>query len=83
MRTRLRARLDTPSPLELMAYSIKKRMLPNAGDHGSVPYNAYIVALVMSGDEVALIDADRNLFVFLGREVPGYKDKYYQRSSMQ
>ncbi|KAF9507061.1 hypothetical protein BS47DRAFT_350057 [Hydnum rufescens UP504] len=26
MRTRLRARLDTPSPLELTAYSITKRM---------------------------------------------------------
>ncbi|KAF9511115.1 hypothetical protein BS47DRAFT_1395391 [Hydnum rufescens UP504] len=32
MRTRLRARLNTSSPLELIGYSIKKRMRQNAGD---------------------------------------------------
>ncbi|KAF9513408.1 hypothetical protein BS47DRAFT_1382503 [Hydnum rufescens UP504] len=35
MRTSLRARLDTPTPLELISYSIKKRMRRNAADHRS------------------------------------------------
>ncbi|KAF9510608.1 hypothetical protein BS47DRAFT_54287 [Hydnum rufescens UP504] len=35
MRARLRVRLDTPSPLELFSSSMKKRILQNAGDHGS------------------------------------------------
>jgi hypothetical protein len=81
MRTRLRARLDAPSPLELIAYSVKNRMQQKAADRGNVRYNAYIVTLLMSGEEVMLIDTDQNLFIFLGREHPAYKDKYYQRSS--
>jgi len=35
MRTSLRARLDTPSPLELISYSIKKGLRRNVGDHRS------------------------------------------------
>jgi len=35
MRTRLRGRLSTPSPLQLISYSIKKRTRKNAVDHGS------------------------------------------------
>ncbi|KAF9511114.1 hypothetical protein BS47DRAFT_1487075 [Hydnum rufescens UP504] len=36
MRTALRASLDTPTPLELMSYSIKKRMRQNTLGHRSV-----------------------------------------------
>ncbi|KAF9508920.1 hypothetical protein BS47DRAFT_190621 [Hydnum rufescens UP504] len=35
MRTGLRARLDTPSPIELISLSIKKRMWWNVGDPGN------------------------------------------------
>ncbi|KAF9514207.1 hypothetical protein BS47DRAFT_888679 [Hydnum rufescens UP504] len=35
MRTRLRVRLDTPTPLELIGHSIKKRIRRDAGDHQS------------------------------------------------
>ncbi|KAF9513074.1 hypothetical protein BS47DRAFT_1017425 [Hydnum rufescens UP504] len=36
MRKELRARLDTPSPLELIASSVKKRMQRNVQDHGNI-----------------------------------------------
>ncbi|KAF9514204.1 hypothetical protein BS47DRAFT_1485191 [Hydnum rufescens UP504] len=44
IRTRLRARLDTPTPLELINSSIKKRMRQNAADHrsGESPHAARI-----------------------------------------
>ncbi|KAF9507212.1 hypothetical protein BS47DRAFT_341250 [Hydnum rufescens UP504] len=48
MRTRLRARLATPTPLELIG-SIKKRIGQNAGDHRNVRLSAYIVTFVISG----------------------------------
>jgi len=35
MRTGLRERLDTPSPIELISLSIKKRMWWNVGDPGN------------------------------------------------
>jgi len=35
MRTRLRARLDTPSLIEYISLSIKKRVRRNVGDHGN------------------------------------------------
>jgi len=41
MRTKLRARWDTSSPLELIRYSITKRMRQNAGDHGTAGPNAH------------------------------------------
>ncbi|KAF9514206.1 hypothetical protein BS47DRAFT_1392639 [Hydnum rufescens UP504] len=44
LRTRLRARLDTPTPLELINSSIKKRIQQNVGDYRSVRLNAYIAA---------------------------------------
>ncbi|KAF9513406.1 hypothetical protein BS47DRAFT_973368 [Hydnum rufescens UP504] len=51
MRTTLRARLATPSPMELVSYSVKKRMRQNAGDRGSVRANAaHIVTFVISGE---------------------------------
>jgi len=34
-RKRLQARLDTPTPLELIGSSIKKRIQENVGDHGN------------------------------------------------
>jgi hypothetical protein len=73
----LRARLATPSPMELTSYSVKKRMRQNAWNHGSVRFDAYIVASVIPGDEVMPTDSDRNLSFFLGREVPCNEDKYH------
>ncbi|KAF9507065.1 hypothetical protein BS47DRAFT_350440 [Hydnum rufescens UP504] len=60
MRTRLRARLDTPSPLELIAYSIKKRLrAQNAGDHGGEERSQATRMNVTR--EVACNDVDINL----------------------
>ncbi|KAF9514245.1 hypothetical protein BS47DRAFT_1392661 [Hydnum rufescens UP504] len=42
MRMRLRASLDTPTPLELIGHSIEKRIWQNAGDRRGVRRNAYI-----------------------------------------
>ncbi|KAF9517111.1 hypothetical protein BS47DRAFT_569644 [Hydnum rufescens UP504] len=44
-RTTIRAKLATPSPLELISASIKKRRRKNAGNHGSVCINAYFATL--------------------------------------
>ncbi|KAF9511107.1 hypothetical protein BS47DRAFT_1202719 [Hydnum rufescens UP504] len=42
MRTRLNARLATPSPLGLISYSIKKRLRQTAGDHRNAGLDRHI-----------------------------------------
>ncbi|KAF9510890.1 hypothetical protein BS47DRAFT_1364220 [Hydnum rufescens UP504] len=62
MRTSLRVRLDTPSPLELIAYSIEKRMQQDAGDHGGEERSQATRIIVPS--EVARNDVDIELMTF-------------------
>ncbi|KAF9509147.1 hypothetical protein BS47DRAFT_1488091 [Hydnum rufescens UP504] len=55
MRKSLRARLSTPTPLELISYSIKKRTWQGVGD-GRVRLNAYL-----EGHQATRINIDREV----------------------